>query len=97
MLVALDTIEKLFNLNPQDYICKDKKISEVRTQINEDFHKAFDTLYINESILELYLYELTISLDNNTQAGLYKYTSFRCWWVLANKKELSRMYKKRRV
>ena len=96
MLVAIDTIEKLFNLNPQDYICKDKKISEVRTQINKDFHKAFDTLYINESILELYLYELTISLSNENQAKLYKYTSFRCWWVLANKKELSNMYKNKK-
>jgi len=92
MLVAMDTIEKLFDINPQDYICKDKKIFEVRKQINEDFHKTFDTLHINESILELYLYELTISLDNENQAKLYKYCSFRCWWVLANKKELSKMY-----
>lgn len=95
MLLDIDTIEKLSNVNPQDYICKDKKISEVRTQIKEDFHKAFDALHINESIIELYLFELTISLDNKTQAGLYKYTSFRCWWVFANKKELSKMYKKR--
>jgi hypothetical protein len=95
MLVAIDTIEKLFDGNSKNYICKDKKISEVRNQIKEDFHKAFDALHINESIIELYLFELTISLDNETQAGLYKYTSFRCWWVLANKKELSKIYKKR--
>jgi hypothetical protein len=95
MLLAIDTIEKLFDVNSQDYICKDKKISDVRTQIKEDFHKAFDALHINESIIELYLFELTISLDNKTQAGLYKYTSFRCWWVLANKKELFKMYIKK--
>lgn len=94
MLLAIDTIEKLFDVNSEDYICKDKKISDVRTQIKEDFHKAFDILHINESVIELYLYELTMSLGNESRAGLYKYTSFRCWWVLANKNELREMYKK---
>lgn len=96
MLVAIDTIENLFAVKPKDYICKDKKISDVRNQIKEDFNKAFDTLHINESVIELYLYELTMSLDNESMAKLYKYTSFRCWWVLANKKELSKMYKNKK-
>ena len=95
MLLAINLIKK-HCANTRIVDIKDERIDLLVQYANELRNSGFDNLHREQDQIERYLYELTISLDNETRAGLYKYTSFRCWWVLANKKELSRMYKKKR-